>query len=609
MNNPSIYGWIKEQVNSFETYEVTVGENWLWNLRRHVQLIFHLKNGVFYTGENNWLRAFKLIMRPLLRLSYWMEDLEVKDVVFYIENTKGRVLSFLIKKYHDEVYVKKHNLDTLFDEITESDIDYGGALVQKTSDGAPEVIPLNSLAFCDQTDMMGGPRAFRYYLSPDKLRQMSKYGWGSESNGATIDIEGLILLAREEKLTSGVTNAKSNNVSGRAIEIYIVHGNLPEHYLEDNDNVEDFYNQIHIVGFYEDKNGERQGVTLYRKKEEEGNMMFHVSEKIHGRALGFSDGESFLHPQIWSNFLEIHKMQMLESGAKTPLVTDDQAFSNKNRIQDMENLEIATVEEGKTINFIPTINPNNIQLYSNSIDTWFSHAQLLGSAFDPVLGIEAASGTTFRGQERVVSQGRGWHDRRKGQRAKFIEEIYRNWIIPDIVKEINSGKEFLASLTGEEMSWVADQLAENVADERIIEMVVKEGKRVSQEDKETLKQLVKEGFAKKGNRHLVKILKGEFKDVEVKIGINVANKQKDLAVLSDKILSIFQFVFSNPQGFQQAMQNPALSRAFSDILEYSGLSMGQFTGLIQPPQNAPQGAPQNAQQTPSPLQINQQQTV
>src|SRR3990167_6209680 len=119
---PSIYDWVKEQETLFETQEIQVGDNWWWSFRKHVQLIFHLKNGIFFLGENRWLRAFKNIMEPILNLAYWSEDIEVKDVIFY-EDEGERVNSFLIKKYHDEVYVREHNLDTLFDEITECDVD------------------------------------------------------------------------------------------------------------------------------------------------------------------------------------------------------------------------------------------------------------------------------------------------------------------------------------------------------------------------------------------------------------------------------------------------------------------------------------------------------
>src|SRR3990167_4895685 len=155
MNQPDIYSYVLTEANRFETDEIQVGDNWYWSFRNHVQLIFHLINGVFYTGNNDWVRAFKNIMRPLTRLSIWTEDLEVKDVVFFIEEHGGKVLSFLVKKYHDEVYVREHDLDTLFDEITESDVVYGGVLVQDGLD-RPETIPLQSIAFCDQTNIMGG---------------------------------------------------------------------------------------------------------------------------------------------------------------------------------------------------------------------------------------------------------------------------------------------------------------------------------------------------------------------------------------------------------------------------------------------------------------------
>lgn len=577
---PDIYAYVKNQEAAFESDQVQVGTNWHWNFRDHVQLIFHLKNGQFYTGANNWMRAFKNIMEPLLNLAYWTEDLEVKDVVFFIENDNGRALSFLIKKYHDEVFVRQHDLDTLFDEITESDLDYGGVLVQKTNTARPEILYLNSIAFCDQTDIMGGPMAFKHYFSPDKLRGMSKAGWGEKSNGATVSIEELCTLANEEKDPAGMNDTKTNKVPGKTIEVYIVRGNMPEHYLKDNDEMDYHCNQIQVIAFYTDKKGKKHGVTLYRKKETEGNIKFHTSKKVYGRALGRGVGESLLHPQIWTNFLTIHKTQMLEAAAKVPLYTDDSSYQNNNKIRDMENLEITTIEDGKKIYQVPTAAPANIQLYEASVDEWFQHSQLTGAAFDPILGKEPVSGTTFKGQERTVAQGRGLHDRRRGQRAKFIESIYREWIIPDIVKEIVKGQEFLATLTAAELSWVTDQLAEQFATQQQKRSVI-DGQ--LPEEREMLKQVYKERFAKKGKRHLIKILKDEFKDIDIKMGINIANKQKDLAVMSDKILSIIQSAIANPQNFQLALQNPAMAEALNDVLEFSGMNQVDFLALTTPP--------------------------
>jgi hypothetical protein len=502
----------------------------------------------------------------------------------------GRVLSFLEKKYHDEVYVKENNLDTLFDEITESDIDYGGVLVQKTKDKKPEVFELNTIAFCDQTDIFGSPIGFKHHFSPDKLRQMTKLGWGEESNGANISIEDLIVLAQPEKTTAGMK--KESKTPGKTIEVYIVRGNLPEAYLKDNDNMEYYCDQIQIVAFYTDKEGKKEGVTLYRRKATEGNLKFHTSKKVYGRALGRGVAEALLHDQIWTNFLTIHKMNMLEAASKVVLYTDDDNYANRNRVQDMENLEVTTVAEGRRMFQAPTASPVQIQLYENSINELFEHAQLSGSANDPILGKEQASGTTFRGQERTVAQGRGLHDRRRGQRAKFIEEIYRDWIIPDMKKEILKGKEFLATLTSDEMEWVGEQLAENYAHRLRTEDVLN-GE--MPREKDFLKQEFRDKFAKQGNKQLLKILKDEFEGVEMKMGINIANKQKDLGMMADKILSIFQYAGANPQGFMQTMQIPGMSNALNDVLEYSGISQvdfGSFMSKIPPQPVMAEGQPQ-----------------
>lgn len=587
MQSPDIFGFIKSREAEFETEQVQLGDNWFWNFRTHVQMIFHLKNGIFFTGENDFLRAFKNIMLPMLNLAYWTEDIEVKDVVFFIENKAGRVLSFLIKKYHDEVYVRENDLDTLFDEITESDLDFGGVLVQKTNTKRPDVIQLNKIAFCDQTDILGGAIGFKHNFSPDKLREMEKNGWGSEKNGATITIDELITLATFEKDASGVRDGtKKNKTPSKTVEVYIIRGSLPEAYLKDNDNMENWFNQVQVVAFYTSKNGEKEGVILYRNKEVDDTLLFHTSKKVEGRALGQGEGETLLQPQVWTNFLTIHKMGLLESASKTVLYTDDPAFGTRNKIQDMENLELATIEDGKKLYVAPTAQPVNVNLIDNAVNEWFEHAQLTASAYDPVLGKEQASGTTFRGQERTVAQGRGLHDRRRGQRAKFIERIYREIIIPDMVKEILKGQKFLASLTSEEMTWIRDQLATNEANRRIKESMFESARSgkpmMTTEDQEQFKKTFKELFAQKGSKHLVEMLKGEFKDVEIKMGINVANKQKDLANVSDKILSIFQYIFTNPQGFQQAMQIPALAQSFQDILEFSGMNQADFQSLTSP---------------------------
>jgi len=576
-----IYEYIKTEEQRFQTDEVQIGDNWMWSFRNHVQMIFHLKNGLFFTGENNWLRMFKNIMEPILDLNYWTEDIDVKDVMFFVEGEGEKPLSFILKQYHDNVYTREHDLDMLFDEITESDIDYGGVLVQRGAK-RPEVLQLNSIAFCDQTDIMGGPIGLKFHFSPSKLRSLKNIGWGKPENGATISIEDLIVLADSKKSTDGTNIGDSKNTTtGKTIEVYVVRGDMPECFLRDVASEETSVPQVQVIAFYKDEKGNKNGVTLYKKESNKDDLLFFTSKKVYMRALGRGMGERLLGPQIWTNFMSIHKTSLLESAAKVPLYTDDSTYAQKNKIQDMENLEITTIEDGKRIFQVPTATPANIQLYERDINELYSHAQLVGAAFDPIMGVQPVSGTTFKGQERTVAQGKGSHDKRRGQRAKFIELIYRTFIIPDMVREINRGTEFLSELSNDQLSWVADRLATNEANRRIAEAVL-DGKNPTQEEQDALRDFVKSEFLKKGNKHILKVLKDEFDGIEIRIGINVAGKQKNVAELSDKLLSIFQFAFANQQAFREAMQVPALAKAFENILEMGNMSIGDFSSLLQP---------------------------
>lgn len=601
MMPPSIFDYVKQEEAAFETGEIKVGDNWNWNFRKHVQLIFHLKNGVFFTGDNDWLRVFKNIMEPILSLSYWTEDIEVKDIFFFIEESADRVLSFLLKKYHDEVFVREHNVDTFIDEITESDLDYGGVLVQDGVD-MPEVLKLKRIGFCDQTNMLGGPVFFKYSFAPTALRAMSKAGWGEEKNGANVSLDELIMLATADK-QSNTMGQTQNKVVGKNIDVYVGRGDMPQAYLKDNDNMEDYRYQLQVVALYINKDSQKEGVILYRKEADPEDLMFFTSNPVEDRALGRGVGETLLHPQIWTNFLEIHKMAMLEAGSKIVPYTDDETFTQTNNISEIDNMEVLKLQEGRKFGLIPTVSPANIQLYSGEINSLYEFAQALGQANDPIMGKEAASGTTFRGQERSVAQGRGSHDRRRGKRAKFIEEIYRKLIIPRMVKEVTNGKKFVATLSSEELTWVIDQLAVRETNRRIIDMVLNKGKQPTKEEQDTLNQIIREDLLKKGNKHLLEILKGEFKDVADRIGINIANKQKNIADLSDKFLSVIQSFMANPQGFQLAMGIPALAKAMESVFEYGGISIADFSTMLQTPKmpvQAPQATP-TASPVPSPV--------
>ena len=232
------------------------------------------------------------------------------------------------------------------------------------------------------------------------------------------------------------------------------------------------------------------------------------------------------------------------------------------------------------------------------------HAQLTASAFDPLLGKTPNSGTPFNLQELVVSEGRGMHVYRQGKYAKFIEEVYKDWIIPYIAKEVTNGTRFLSTLTADEMKYVADCVTKSSFNAYYDELVLNGQPVPEPEERTAMEDKFKQEFVSKGNQHFLEILKGELSKKPIGVKVNVKGKQKDLGKAVDKLVNIWRMIISNPQGFQQAMQDPQMARDFNEIRELSGMSPAKYFYQPQAPIQ-PQGMPQVATQGMEQLTANE----
>src|SRR3990167_5051627 len=337
----SIFQYIVAEETSYKTREITLAENWSWNMSQHLSLSFHMKFGKYLNASNDprTKQPYQNIILPILEFRYAAEDRDVKDIIFETEDPEKQHLSLLIKKYWDDVFTVENNLDDLIDDLIEEKVDFGGCLVKKGAGAVPEAIPLQSIAFCDQTDILSGPIGFKFNFSPKALKAKAKLGWGK--NGTTID--ELITLATKDKDVPDAQTGQKNFTPGKNIEVYVVRGSLPENYLDDKNSDEELVNQIQVVAFYTDKEG-RQGVTLYKSKETESVLKLHIPKKIYGRGLGWGGVEALLDPQIWANFAEIHKNNLLQAASKLKYFTDDEGYANRQKVRNMENEEITTID-------------------------------------------------------------------------------------------------------------------------------------------------------------------------------------------------------------------------------------------------------------------------
>lgn len=588
----TIFDFIKSQEAAYKL-PVEVNSK-KWGMQSHITRSSLYRDSDI-EGTKTDFTPIKNITRPILNLQYRTEDIDVKDVQLYVDDKDKYHLSFLVKKYHDDVFVQEYDLDTYFDELNQSRIDFGGGLSKDLGTGCPETVPLQSIAFCDQTDLLSGPIGIKHFYSPDQLLDMADKGWGDESKGATATLEEVIMLSREEK-----KDDKQGTISqtpGRYIEVYEVHGNLPKKFTNKYDDSGKYETRLFIVAFYQPKSGqEREGIILYTAPETKSPFKLIKRDPVFGRALGFGGAEELFEAQMWVNYDMIRMQDMLDSASKTVLTSSDPTFTQKNKTLNLENLSVLDLAPGTEVKQIDTF-PRNITLFDNSVAQWEAHAQQLGAANDSIMGQSPSAGTPFKLQELVTQESHGLHDYRRGKYAKHLEDIYKDWIIPHIQKKICEGITFLSELSLEELQYVTDALVTNQANSMIKEKILN-GELVDPQEVEQFKQTTAEAFKKKGNKHFIEILKGEFKGAPLAVKVNIAGKQKNLALRVDKLTNIFRAVAATPQ----VLENPSMAGLFNQILEASGLEPVDFSNFKAPPAPvAPDQQPPQAQ--PSPLQL------
>lgn len=554
----NIFEFVQEQETSYQL-PIEPVEGWSWNMKDHLRRSLLYKNSQFeIDNELRTKRPFKNIVLPLLNIQYRLEGFDVKDIDIYVTNPEHYYKSFLIKKYHD-IWAVENNIDTLIDQIVESYVDYGGVLVKNGKDGI-EVVDLQTIAFCDQTDLINGAFAIKHHYAPDQLREMK--AWDERA------IDMAITQAEYEKKQD--KEGQESPTPTKYIEVYEIHGVFPDSLLVDEYTEEDtknFSRQIHIISFYTDTNGRKQGIYFFKKKEPVSQFKFLKRDLgIFGRALGRGGVEELFEPQVWTNYSEQKITRLLDSASKVLYKTADPQFKARNSLDDLDDNEVLQIQNGADISQIDTT-PRSIQLFYKSLETFKDNADRISAAGDALQGEQPKSGTPFALQELVTLENKGMHHHRRGQIAVFVDEIYRDWVLPKLAKEVQKERVYRTLLSADELQEIAETVTRNRVNRMIKDKILAGGIM----DKETVAAFrgeFFESFVRGGRKRFLKIMEGEMKDEELGVMTNIAGKQKDLALLTEKVVGVVRQFMATPQ----MRQDPEMIKLVNTILESSGLS-------------------------------------
>lgn len=576
--NKEVHDFIISEQTAFETTKIPVTSSYEWNMKDHIERCTNVALGWYHSGKNDGLRRYDDIVTPIINVAFRSEGFDVKDIVPYVNDIHDSYKSFLVKKRHPQ-WARKNELDTFIDEIVESSVIYDLVIVKNVNNVRPEVVPLQKIAFCDQTDALGGPICLKHQYSVAELTEF-KGKWDDTA------IDEAIVMSRAEKVVMQANNRVAKT-PGKYIEVFELHGYLPESWLNENGNSSKYVNQVHIVCYYTSSDGNKNGITLFKGKTKGISNIFKslVIRKIHGRAMGKSIVESLFEPQVWMNY-SAQRIQKLLASAINVFQTDSEEYGNQ-KLSSLPDNTILKHEPGKAITKVDGT-PQNLTAFTNEQVNLQTQARILGSASEAQLGVNPTSGTPFALQNLVVQQGQGIHEYRQGKIATFVADVlYRDWILQYLVDDMNKGISFSEELSLDEMQEISDIIARNKAEDQIIKKIL-DGELVTEATREELIVNYKEQFTRSGSRKFFEVIKGELEEIPLEVFVNIKSKQKYMAQDADKITNVIREVLRNPQAFQQV---PGVAKAFNQLLENSGMSPIDFsqitktnTSSVAPPQ-------------------------
>ncbi len=575
MEGKDVFSYITTEESSFKTARVPLTSSKDWNMSEHIERCTNVANAWFHKGQNDGLRPYDDIVTPVIDVAFRTEGFDVKDIIPYVDDIKQHYKSFLVKKYHPQ-WARKNELDTFIDEVVETSIIYDLALVKNINNTRPEVVDLKTIAFCDQTDVMAGPICIKHQYTIAELTEF-KGKWDDDK------IDQAIIMSLQEKSNAIAGDQKAKTPS-KYIEVYELRGDLPEYWLDPTGETFKYVPQMHLVCFYTDISGNKNGITLYKGKDKKLSDNFKALKidavRSKGRACGRSIVERLFEPQVWNNYSAIKLKKMMDSAVNI-IQTDSEEYGNQ-KISELKESTVLKHETGKPLTRLDG-NLQNVPVFTNHQIKQENSARTLGSASEASLGKNPVSGTPFALQDLIVQQGEGIHEYRRGKIATFFADIlYRDWILRYLVDDMNQGVKFSEDLTLDELEEIAETISTNEVEKKIKAQILKSGKVPSEEERELMRETYKEEWLKKGTTRFFEVLKDELKDIPIKVKVNVAGKQKYMAQNADKLSKLITTFLST------GVPISAMSKQINELLEESGMSGINFSNITKQVSETPE---------------------
>jgi hypothetical protein len=598
---------IRKQEQDYINSDTQISEHVRFSPKETIDKIEAYLYSVHTTGDKDSLgrdKPFFNIVTAASNVWYRATDIDRANIRIKSTNSSSATTALLANAKSKE-WMRKAGFGVWLNDWGLTLAQYGSAVskfVEQDGKLVATVVPWNRL-IVDAIEFYGNPVIEKHYWTPAQLRKNKLFN--------KEQVESLISSAQQARETS---SGDKSDTKADYIEVYELHGEFEKELLTGNEADSDIYvQQVHICSFVEtmkDGKTEYLDYTLYKGQEKNPYHIAHLIKRD-GRVISIGAVEHLFEAQWMVNHNEKAIKDHLELASKLVFQTSDPAYQGKNT-GDLDNGTILYHEPNQPLTQLAN-NSHDIQALESSKMAWQNQASEASSTPDAIRGITPPSGTALGTVQITTQQGLSLFELMTENKGLALEEIWREFVIPNIKKQLDTKDEIVAALDNLSIKQIDSIYIPNKAKRRFNEMAVEKViKALETEDLSQVPEPFDPAAAEReitkemqplGNTRYFKpddldektwkeVFDGFEWDVEVEVTNEQSDKQATLANLNDTLGKLAQL---------GDIENSRL--VLSKILEETGIfSPMELTSIPQAP--APTEAPQTSPMQPTP-QLNQ----
>lgn len=501
--------------------------------------------------ENNWdqgeRRLFMNVINSPVLVASKMIDIDLKDIIATPGVGSNEYEAWIYQTLL-RLFLKQNQFGEVINKIVFNGPRYGTVFLKKTKDGIQNV-PARNIA-CN-------PLVWDF--SPPLIE---KHVYSLQSFKITGDAKG---WDNVDKVYEKFKDARE-----RDVVVYEIYGEL-------GDTRDNFFL---IAGTKKGEFPFRGRYPLYTTRidleKDFPYKAWHWS-RLHGRFLGWGQGERFLENQIAKNYNEYLLRNGLKWTSLQLFQTTDENVA-RNLLHDAENGDVFKVNAG--IERI-AMEERNLSAFSYYDQKWDANTRKNGFNYEIMSGGRPPAGTPLGTSVLQTKMAQGFFGLKQEGLGQFIKEVINDWVLGDFKSRHKKNyKLLLKELPPEKIDILKRSAEKKELKNEYFNYLMRERSIPSPRERQIFSKMVKERM---DSERALELPKDFIKNLDVKLDVTVTEEEIDRAGKFSMMQMMMQLLGSNPQVFE----NPRTRQIIYNMAEQAGFNPVELE--MEEPAPAPQG--------------------